>query len=175
MKSKKRIAIDMDNVMADVTTQFIEWYYKATGTKVDLTKMVGKEETDGFPDPKLARSFVFEPGFFETLPVMADSQRVVARLNESYEVFIVSAAMEFPNSLIEKYHWMQKHFPFISWRQLVLCGSKAIIKADYMIDDHLKNLDFFDGEKLLFSAPHNLTVTGYNRFDNWKQVEDYFF
>lgn len=160
--------------MADVTTQFINWYYKATGAMVDLTQMVGKEETDGFPDPILARSFVFQPGFFETLPVMPDSQHVVKQLNDQYEIFIVSAAMEFPQSLGEKYAWLQNHFPFLHWRQFVLCGSKSIIKADYMIDDHLKNLDFFDGKGLLFSAPHNLRIEGYHRLNNWKEVAEYF-
>jgi 5'(3')-deoxyribonucleotidase len=43
-------------------------------------------------------------------------------LNNKYELYIVSAGMEFPNSLREKYDWLAEAFPFISWEQIVLCG-----------------------------------------------------
>jgi 5'-nucleotidase len=170
MKTKKRIAIDMDNVMADIVTQFIAWYERATGYRMKPEDMVGIGESAAFPDPQLARSFLYQPGFFRDPPVMEDCVDVLKKLNEHYEVFIVSAAMEFPNSLGEKYEWLQEHFPFITWHQFVLCGSKSVIKADIMIDDHLKNLDFFDGEKLLFTSPHNANITGYTRVNNWKEV-----
>lgn len=172
MKTKKRIAIDMDNVMADVVSQFIIWYERETGHLMKVEDMVGINETAAFPDPKLARGFLYQPGFFRNPPVMEDCVEVMKKLNEQYEVYIVSAAMEFPNSLGEKYEWLQEHFPFITWHQFVLCGSKAVIKADYMIDDHLKNLDFFDGEKLLFTAPHNAHITRYTRVNNWKEVAE---
>eukprot|EP01035_Chromulina_nebulosa_P064076 gene64076-87634_t len=145
----------MDNVMADVVSQFVIWYHRETGYLATPESMLGKNECAAFPDPLLARSFLYKPGFFRNPPVMEDCVEVMRKLNEQYDVYIVSAAMEFPNSLGEKYEWLQEHFPFITWHQFVLCGSKAVIKADYMIDDHLKNLDFFDGEKLLFTAPHN--------------------
>jgi 5'-nucleotidase len=174
MKARKRIAIDMDDVMADVTSHFLNWYEERTGLRLPEEKLVGVPVSQAFPDPGMAWEFLFTPGFFRTIPVMKDSQEVIARLNEEYEVFIVSAAMEFPQSLTEKHDWLQEHFPFISWKQMVLCGSKAVIKADYMIDDHLKNLDYFDGEKLLFTAPHNQLITGYRRVNNWQEVGEFF-
>ena len=167
---KKRIAIDMDNVMADVVHQFTDWYQQATGHLALPHHFEGKNEHEAFPDPQLARNFLYQPGFFKNMKVIADSQEIIKQLNEQYEVFIVSAAMEFPLSLAEKHHWLQTHFPFITWQQMVLCGSKAIIKADIMIDDHVKNLDYFDGQCLLFSAPHNVHLTNYTRVNNWKEV-----
>jgi 5'(3')-deoxyribonucleotidase len=32
----------------------------------------------------------------------------------------------------------------------------------------------FRGEGILFTAPHNLKVSGYRRVDNWQQVEQLF-
>lgn len=168
--ARKRIAIDMDDVMADVTTHFVSWYQERTGYVVPAEKLVGVPVPQAFPDEQMARQFLYTPGFFRTIPVMQDCREVIAQLNDSYDVFIVSAAMEFPQSLIEKYEWLQEHFPFITWQQMVLCGSKAMVKADYMIDDHLKNLDYFDGKKLLYSAPHNQLIEGYTRVNNWKEV-----
>ena len=87
---------------------------------------------------------------------MEGAVEAVKKLQQTYDVYVVSAAMEFPNSLIEKRNWLKKHFPFIDWRNIILCGSKHIINTDYMIDDHPKNLDPFKGETLLFEAFHNM-------------------
>ncbi len=169
----KRLIIDMDHVMADITTQYIRWYQDRTGIYVDPSTMIGKSEIKSFPDADLVWSFLFTPGFFRTAPVMENSQQVIAELNKAYDLYIVSAAMEFPQSLAEKYEWLQEHYPFIHWQQIVFCGSKKVIAGDYMIDDHLKNLDFFEGERLLYTAPHNALITGYKRIDNWLEASSF--
>lgn len=41
-----------------------------------------------------------------------------------------------------------------------------------MIDDYPKNLDTFQGEKLLFTQPHNQSLNSpdYKRIDSWKEI-----
>ena len=170
----KRLIIDMDNVMADISQQFHTWYTRHTGDVVDPATLIGVPEPEAFPDPKIIWNFLFTPGFFRDVPVMKDSQQVMEELNKKYEVFIVSSALEFPQSLSEKYAWLQEHFSFIHWKQIVFCGSKNVIKGDYMIDDYLKNLDYFDGEKILYTAPHNQLLEGYNRVNDWQEVAKMF-
>jgi len=167
---KKRVIIDMDHVMADITSNYIDWYKEATGVEVDRNFLVGKPETEAFPQPQLVVNFLHTPGFFRSAKVIAGSQAVIEELNKVYEVFIVSAAMEFPQSLIEKYEWLQEHFPFISWKQVIFCGFKKPIAGDYMIDDHLKNLDHFKGTPILFTATHNIHVDKYTRVNDWEEV-----
>ncbi len=170
--AKKRILIDMDHVMADITTQYILWYRNATGTEISRADLLGKPEDLAFPEPRLIREFLHTPGFFRSAQVMPESQAVIKELNQLYEVFIVSAAMEFPQSLAEKREWLLQHFPFIHWQQIIFCGSKKPISGDVMIDDHVKNLSVFNGEKLLFTATHNVDMhdTGYRRVNNWEEV-----
>jgi 5'(3')-deoxyribonucleotidase len=45
------------------------------------------------------------------------------------------------------------------------------VNVDILIDDRIKNFADFNGRKLLFSSPHNLLLTGYERVNNWKEVE----
>jgi 5'-nucleotidase len=172
--TKKRILVDMDHVMADITSQYIKWYKDLTGVEVDRDSLMGKPEDQAFPRPELIREFLYRPGFFRNAKVMPGSQQVMKALNETYEVFVVSAAMEFPQSLSEKYEWLQEHFPFIHWRQVIFCGSKKPVTGDFMIDDHLKNLNNFQGEKLLFTATHNVNFESqeYTRVNNWEAVRD---
>ena len=168
----KRIIIDMDDVLADATGQFIDFYERQFGVRVTRESLGHKEEMERFPDHhKMVYNFTFQKNFFRTMTVKEHSQEVVEKLNRQYEVYIVSSAMEFPNSLNEKLEWLGEHCSFLHWKQFVFCGSKAVVHGDYMIDDLPHNLELFNGEKLMFTAPHNLQHNHFKRVNNWREVE----
>ncbi len=166
----KRIMVDMDGVLADVYSRFFELFEEENGYKKPSSEIIGIKEGEAYPE--LYR-WVKIPGFFRTMPVMTDSQRVLKLLNEKYEVIVVSMATEFPLSLSDKQFWLMEHFPFLSWKQAVFCGDKSLIKADIMIDDHFKNLDHFEGETIMFIQPHNINSTGHRhkKAASWKEIE----
>lgn len=166
----KRLLIDMDDVLADASGQFVKYFNQRNDRGLTLSR----EQLRGSNWAKAAdihqdtvRSWLLEPGFFGTMPLMPDAVEVVRELHRHYEIFIVSAAIEFPFSLKEKVDWLAEHFPFINWRYIVLCGHKHMIEADFLIDDHEKNLVHFSGTPLLFDAPHNTAITGYERLLSW--------
>jgi 5'-nucleotidase len=171
---KITIAVDMDGVLADTESHFINYYEKEFGEKIERKTILGKPESLAFPDRTAVRRYVHKAGFFRTLPLIKGGQYAIKKLMEDFDVFIVSAAMEFPLSLYEKKQWLEEHFPFITWRNIVFCGDKSIIKTDYMIDDHIKNLDFFSGIPLLFSASHNVDVKHHRRLNNWDEILTFF-
>lgn len=172
----ERVIIDMDEVIADPMGEMISWYDKEYGRPVDYQKMLGGSWVKGFPEDHqlLIRERLLAEGFFRRLPVMKDAVEVLKKMNEQYEIFIVSAATEFPNSLKDKLEWLLEHFPFLSWRQLVLCGDKRLVSGDYMIDDHVRNLKHFNGKKYLFTSPHNLDIMDFPRINNWKEAGEIF-
>ncbi|WP_144415189.1 5' nucleotidase, NT5C type [Paenibacillus durus] len=45
---------------------------------------------------------------------MKDSQEVIRSLSERFEIYITTAAMEFPSSFTAKYEWLREHFDFLS-------------------------------------------------------------
>jgi 5'(3')-deoxyribonucleotidase len=167
----KRILVDMDGVLADVYSRFFELHEEETGQRKTMDEIIGLKEGEAFPG---AYRWVETPGFFRTLPLIPDSQRVLKFLNDTYEIIVVSMATEFPASLTDKQLWLNEHFPFISWRQVVFCGNKNLIRADLMIDDHFKNLDNFDGETIMFRQPHNLRSTDHPHtiVSSWKEIEE---
>jgi 5'-nucleotidase len=170
----KRLIVDMDDVMADATGQFINFYEQEFGIRIARESLNHKNEMERFPDNhETVNRFTFRKDFFRTMEVKEHSQEILEELNQKYEVFIVSSAMEFPNSLPEKLEWLKEHFPFLHWKQFVFCGRKSIVHGDYMIDDLPHNLETFNGEKLLFSAPHNLQFNHFKRLNGWLEVGDY--
>ena len=166
----------MDEVIADTMGEMINWYRDKYGKEVDYTKMTAGSWAKGFPAEHLPliRERLMSPGFFRNLPVMPDSVEVLREMNKVYEIFIVSAAIEFPHSLKDKLDWLLEYFPFFTWRQLVLCGDKRMIHGDHMIDDHPRNLVHFPGKKYLYHSPHNVSVTEYRRLHDWKEAAEIF-
>lgn len=166
----------MDEVIADPMGDMINWYKSQFDFEVDYGKMLGGSWVRAFPDEhhQMIRERLRAEGFFRGLTVMKDSVEVLREMNKKYELFIVSAATEFPNSLRDKLEWLLEHFPFLSWKQLALCGDKRLVCGDYMIDDHVKNLEHFSGKKYLFTSPHNLDVTAYDRINNWQEAAEIF-
>lgn len=169
----KSIAIDMDEVIADISPRFLELYHRDFNTPLDIQLKPGQEIYEVMPPEAQDKwvEYIHAPGFFKDLPVMPDSQRVVQALQQQYEVYIVSAATEFRNSLIDKLDWLNLHFPFISWQHIVFCGKK-IVNTDIIIDDRTKNFVDFKGRKILYSAPHNLLIKDIERVHNWQEVAD---
>jgi 5'(3')-deoxyribonucleotidase len=171
MNSKQRIAIDMDEVIADPIAKFIDIYQREHGQTYTLEQMHGKEFVELLPAEMshTLREYVNRKGFFRDLNLIPGSREVVEQLCQKYDVYIVSAATEFPNSLEDKLHWLGDHFPFISWTNIIFCGYK-IVNVDIMIDDRIRNFTGFNGRPLLFSSPHNLKLTEYERVSTWEEV-----
>ncbi|MBL4662970.1 MAG: 5'(3')-deoxyribonucleotidase [Flavobacteriaceae bacterium] len=166
---KKRLLVDMDGVLADIYKQAAKFEFAESGTVININELDGEDEIVAFPN---AVRHVRERGFFRTAPLISNAFDVMQRLNEKYDIFIVSAAMEFPNSLEEKYYWLEEHFSFIPWNRIVFCGSKTVVQGDILIDDHYKNLDPFENRTLLFTQPHNINRSdnGHERVKDWNDI-----
>ncbi len=171
-----RICVDMDEVMADTLAEHIRRYNQTFDEDVTTQDLAGKGLFDITPLDRRQqlRAFLDAEDFFEDLAVMPGSQDVLRQLSDRFEIFIATQAMAVPNSLGSKYRWLQRHFPFIPPTNYVFCGDKSILLADYLIDDLPKNLLRFEGQGLLYSAPHNLAATGFVRVNNWEEVARYF-
>lgn len=170
---KPRIAIDMDEVIADVAPKFLDLYEQDFGVRLRKEEYWGKKIYQINGADKI-RQYLHEKGFFADLPVMPGSREVIRELMEDYEIFITTAAMEFRASFEDKYDWLRRHFPFIHWQNIVFCGDKSVIRADYMIDDHVFNLERFSGTGLLYTASHNIDEERFIRVNNWEEIRAFF-
>lgn len=171
----KRIAIDMDGVMADYDHRMIEEMNQRFNMSLTKKDLLGKHINSLFPELKEEiYQFINTYDFFRYLPVMKDAQETILELSEHYEIMIATAAMEAPGSFAAKYEWLHEHFPFLNSQAFVFCGNKSTVRADYLIDDNLYQLNSFKGEGVLYSAPHNVTIDYPVRMNSWEEVKDLF-
>jgi 5'(3')-deoxyribonucleotidase/uncharacterized protein with PQ loop repeat len=167
-----RIAVDMDEVIADSFSKHLRHYNQQTGsnltaemvTQNGLRPLIGDEHKETF------NRVPFADGFFADLEVIEGSRSALEQLSQHHDVFITSAAMDVPTSFDAKYKWMEKHFPFIPPARIVFCGDKHIINADVLIDDRSRHFKKFRGIGILFTAPHNAKEAAPLRANNWNEV-----
>jgi 5'(3')-deoxyribonucleotidase len=162
--------------MADTLAEHLRRYNQAFEEEITPDDLAGKGLWEVAPLDRQTelRAFLDAEDFFEDLALMPGAQQVLKGLSVRFEVFIATQAMSVPNSLGPKYRWLQRHFSFIPPTHYVFCGDKSILRADYLIDDLPRNLERFEGQGILFTAPHNLTATGFVRVKDWQQVATYF-
>ena len=174
--TKPRIAIDMDEVLADTLAQFLSAYNREFGENLTKADLAARKLAEIIPADRRVRlrHYALSPGFFRDIPVMPGSDSVFAELRDRYEVFIASAAMEFPTSFNEKYSWIKEHFPDFPDSHIVFCGDKSVVASDILIDDSPRHFDRFSGQGFLFTAPHNLTETRYPRLNDWEDIRQQF-
>ncbi|QCX38949.1 5'(3')-deoxyribonucleotidase [Aureibaculum algae] len=168
------IFVDMDDVIADTYGKHIELYNKEHEKELSVNQISSGEVWQNVPEIHVEsiRAHVVMPGFFRDLDVIEHSQEVMKALYDKHEVYIATAATQFPSSLKEKSDWLDEHFPFITWQHRIMCGHKFILKGDLLIDDRTYNLEKFDGDTLLFNSPHNSHDNGFTRVASWLEIAE---
>lgn len=166
------IAIDMDEVITDTAAKLRAWYFRDYGKTFTEEEIRGIDLKQAIPPEHFAafRGYLQMPGFFRDLDPMPGAVEVLEEIHARYELYLVSAATEFPYSLKDKFDWIMERLPFVGWEQVCLCGSKRIVQTDIMIDDRPRNFRYFQGRKILYTAHHNLGEDRYERVDNWEEI-----
>lgn len=173
---RKRIAIDMDQVLADMEVSFIELYKKEYQVEFDSMEdyLATNPDFDIVTVIKELYPLINTYEFFRNIPVMKDAQRVLRELNDHYDLYIATAAMDVPNTFQAKYEWLLEHFDFLDPQHFVFCGEKSVIHADYLIDDSIRQLNRFTGSGLLYTNSLNQEHCSYERVYHWIDVRNYF-
>jgi 5'(3')-deoxyribonucleotidase len=171
-KRRLRIAVDMDEVIADAFAKHLRQYNQRTGAHL-TPELVSQKGLDALVPVERREEFNAIPhadGFFADIELIAGSREALLELSRSHDIFITSAAMEVPSSFADKFQWLEKHFSFIPPSQIVFCGDKGIINADVLIDDRSRHFKDFRGMGILFTAPHNVGEAADLRANNWNDV-----
>jgi 5'(3')-deoxyribonucleotidase/uncharacterized protein with PQ loop repeat len=167
-----RIAVDMDEVIADAFSKHLRQYNEQAGANL-TPEMIAEQGLSGAISPEQRELFHAIPhakGFFADMNLVAGSREALLELSRHHDIFITSAAMEVPGSFADKFEWLETHFPFIPPSRIVFCGDKKIVNADVLIDDRSRHFKDFRGTGILFTAPHNVNEAAELRANNWDDV-----
>lgn len=175
MSKKGIIAVDMDWVLAKLTQKWVSYYNTIFNDDLKIEDIKSWDITQ-YVKPE-AKEYMVNilniHKFYRDLEVVEDSQRVLKKLSNDYEIIIVTDPFT-RMSFKSKYDWLGENFPFIPSENYVFTGNKSIIQANYLIDDGVHNLEVFKGYGLLYEAPYNETEDRFYKVKNWQDVEHLF-
>lgn len=174
--ARRRIAVDMDDVLVDTATAQRAWFQAEHGLAWTDAELAGRTFAELAPAAACAHleRVLHDGRIFADLPEMPGARETVEALAERYDVYVATAAMEYPGSFPYKFAWLRAHLPFLDPLHVVFCGDKGILAADFLVDDNARHFRRFRGRGVLFSAHHNLAVSGCARVSGWADVRRVF-
>ena len=175
MKERRlRIAVDMDEVLADSLGKQLRLYNERYDAKVSPEQLHGLELVDIVPQEQQewVLGTLHEPGFFADLAWIPGAREAMEMLCAEHRVYIASAATEFPGSLVDKLDWVERYLPQIPRQHVIFCGDKSVLDVDYLIDDTPGHFEGLRGVGLLFDAPHNHGDERHYRVNGWCAVPE---
>lgn len=145
---KPVVCLDMDGVLVD--------FNAGIPREPDMINEVG---VPWFSDPHE----MYAKDFFANLPVLDPAINAVKRLLTEYDIDLHIASKPIPNEFCasEKCLWVQKHLPDLI-KKTHLLQDKALLNADFLIDDDMRWKGKFKGTFLHFNTN--------NPYDSWNAV-----
>lgn len=198
MTQKLTIAIDVDEVLADYSAEFVLMSNKLWGTTFtkedyheDWLKLWGVDLQEAMD----RGAVMLQDRMHERLKHDPEAVKVLNHLAKTYHLIILTARNTATKALTLK--WIRKHYPMIDTKNIIFAGiwdnpeADAVHKTkgamakelgvDYLIDDQLKHCFAASEhgiEALLFGDytwnAHVQLPKGVTRVVNWGAVKEYF-
>lgn len=123
-------------------------YFDQDGVLADFLGGLGREVSIDAEPIEMTQK-----GFYRNLPVMPGAREAISALlkSEKIDIYIASKpTTRNPHCASEKYAWIEEHFPELT-RKVFLTCNKGLLRGDYLIDDHYKWGEVFEGEYFKFN------------------------
>jgi 5'(3')-deoxyribonucleotidase len=113
-------------------------------------------------------------GFFANLKMIQEAATHLSYFRNIAESISSARRRSIPTRCARNSTGWPRTWPFINCLQIVLCGDKSEIRAEYMIDDNIYHLRGFEGDKIRFDSPRNRKVPDLvHRVHNWAEVQSF--
>lgn len=180
----KKLMIDMDDVICiggfiDLVNEYLNTTHDINNiTNYYVQDLMTEEEYEGFA------KYFYNKNLYDYTVLSEDVVNVIKRLNDMYDIYIVTAYIlkgktdNAGNHINNKYNYLTKTFPFLDPHKFIFTSDKSVVRGDIVIDDRLSNLYPQYKTKLLFTSYHNKNITeeelnklGVIRVNNFKEIE----
>lgn len=176
MNKKLTILIDMDDTIENLLECWVSELNRTYGTNVKYDEVFAWDMTEVFPT--LTKTEIYAPlhnsNFWSKIQPLPGSVDYVKRLiDDGHNVYIVTTS-HYTDIKNKIENVLTKHFPFISWKNVIIASNKQLINGDILIDDGVHNLEGGEYIKFLMDAPHNRSYdaekNGMLRVYNWEEI-----
>ncbi len=177
-KRRLRIAVDLDNMVANLAKRWLELYNAEHGTNATGSALKSWDMHKNFDIGHKIYRYLDTPGLYLELEPLAGAVEGVRRLNEMGEVHVISAPSKEAQTAADKLTWCQATLPFLKRQQITLSHHKHLFAVDVFLDDAPQNIrDHAEAQpratRLAIAWPYNYEVRGllHLRAENYLDTE----
>jgi len=178
MSKRKRLLVDVDEVLADFCTPVFDLAEKLFGQKLTVTDFDTWDLFDRFSKAECKALFdaIEQPGYCAALTPTPGSQEAIQELRNYVDVYVVTSPFPSPTWVSERYLWLHEHFNFKP-SQVIATSSKFVVVGDAFLDDRPENVvDWLEAHPqktgMLWHTPNTKNLTEHDslRVYSWEQV-----
>jgi len=177
MPSRKRLLLDVDEVLAEFQVSTFQVVYRLFGRKLtphdydtwDIFSAFTAEEK------RVLFEELEKPGFCQSISPTPGSHEAVRELRKIVDVYPVTFPFHSPTWVYERNVWLQDHYGFTK-QEIVYTGSKFLVTGDALLDDNPSHVTAWMGEHphgvgMLWHIPNTRNM-GYGdlRVHTWEEV-----
>ena len=147
----------MDDVLVDLLPCWVKTLNNRYGLSVKVENINEWDMTKHFPTlcPKQIFEVLGEVDFWNTVTPRADAvEGLKSLIDAGYKVYVCTAT-HYKNLKIKLDNCLLKHFPFLTYKDIIMSHTKQMISCDYIIDDYPENIVGHQAVSFLMNAPHN--------------------
>lgn len=172
---KLTILIDMDDVLENLITCWVNELNRLHGTSVDVSEITDWRMILFFPSLTKEEVFepLFDPALWKSLDPIQNAPDVVKQLiDDGHTVRVVTASHY--NTVPPKVKRFIEMYPYLKWEDIIIASDKKLVQGDVLIDDGVHNLVDFPATRILFDRPHNRSFPAEDnnmiRVSTWDEI-----
>jgi len=172
---KLTVLVDLDDVLNNLAGAWIGEINKKHKTSTSINDILSWEIADYFPT--LTKNQVFLPlqddNFWDSLIPRNGSVEALRKIiKDGHTVYVVTST--YYKDVKVKMEWLFKHFPYLTWDDVIITSDKKRVRGDILIDDGIHNLIDGNYYKILYDCPHNHNFdekgNGIVRVYSWPEI-----
>jgi 5'(3')-deoxyribonucleotidase len=167
-----RIGVDLDNVLNNLNTEWINTYNKLNDDSLTI------EDIKSWDFHKYTKNgneiyTYLNNDLFAKLKPLPYSIEATKHIMKCHELYVVTAS--YPNTIEVKMNWLQEYFPHISYDNVIICQRKDLVNVDLLIDDSPENILNFPKDVIVMDYAWNRDVNKGTRLKDWYEIEKWIF
>jgi len=178
MSNNRIIALDVDGVVADLLTVWLDKYNTDYGDHLKTTDIT-RWNTHEFVKPECGKSiydYLLDRNLYDDVLPYKDAVSAIKRIKYLgfRIVYVTVTPVEFMGT---KFQWLKDWDLIEHVADYIEAADKSLIRAGYLVDDRPENLNYFKGTRILFGQPWNADKQNnpkYIYINSWEEVAEYF-
>lgn len=153
----KIFVTDMDDVLVDLLSAWcavLNFRYKR---KVKVEDIRDWDMRIAYPDltDKQLYEVLNEDELWQAVEPKGDSVIYLPQIKDLGLTIYICTATHYKNICKKLTNCLLKYYPWLDYKDIIMCHNKAMLKCDYIIDDNPDNIKDSTAIRFLYDCPHN--------------------